>query len=185
MGRGIDYGPGQANIDPKNGIRYGVILANHLPWWYEISEPRYGEATCPKCGNPAEDIDEAPEDYGELEGWTDNGNDYCCTECQYTFESEEAFNGQPIGWAYEKEGYEVYQWGDDSDVFITASPYYTHAPLCSPCAPGACYLGYYASEVAFHAGGEKAYCPGHDWFEDNIAPYAVYRVTDDTLVPPG
>ena len=179
MGKSIDYGMGQTNIGPENGIRYGVISARSiLQAWSDSAEASYGEATCPKCGNPAEDIDKAPEGYGDLEGWEDNGNDYCCLNCRYTFESEEAFGDEPIGWVYIQDGYEAGQNHDDSDVWVTQSPYYTRAQFCSPCAPGACHLDHPTPE------GEKAYCFGHDWFEGGVAPYPVYRVKDDTLVVP-
>ena len=32
--------------------------------------------------------------------------------------------------------------------------------------------------------GERAYCFGHDWFEDKAAPYPVYSVATGELVPP-
>jgi hypothetical protein len=32
--------------------------------------------------------------------------------------------------------------------------------------------------------GAKAYCFGHDWFENGVAPYPVYRVVDDAAVEP-
>ncbi len=39
MGYGIDYGMGKTNIDQKTGIRFGVISANNVDYWYESSEP--------------------------------------------------------------------------------------------------------------------------------------------------
>jgi len=178
MSKGIDYGMGQTNIDPENGIRYGVISQYSLDYWEEGSEPDYGKATCPDCGTPADDIDEAPEDYGALEDWEDNGNEYCCLKCRYSFEAEEAWGDEPLGWVYDKGGYEAHQTRDDSDIWVTKSPYYTRAQFCSPCAPGACHLDHPMPE------GEKAYCFGHDWFEGGVAPYPVYRVEDGSLVKP-
>lgn len=177
MGKGVDYGNGQTNIDPENGIRYGIISANSLAWWHEESEPDYGEPTCPKCGNPAKDIYEAPEGYGNLEDWEDKGGDSCCLDCRYSFWADEAYGDEPLGWTYDRDGYQGFQ-GADPDVWVTKSPYYTRAQFCSPCAPGACHLDHPTPE------GEKAYCFGHDWFEGGVAPYPVYRVKDDTLVVP-
>lgn len=38
MGYGIDYGMGKSNID-ENGIRFGVISAHKVDFWFESSEP--------------------------------------------------------------------------------------------------------------------------------------------------
>ena len=59
---------------------------------------------------------------------------------------------------------------------ILKSDYYTHAQFCSPCVPGAGNLDSPCDS------GEKAYCLGHDWFEDGIAPYPVYRVSDNARI---
>jgi hypothetical protein len=32
--------------------------------------------------------------------------------------------------------------------------------------------------------GIKAYCFGHDWFDNERAPYKVYRVEDDAVIEP-
>ncbi len=45
---------------------------------------------CPRCGKPALPIAFAPEEWGSLPDWEDNGNDFCCAFCKYTFEEEEA-----------------------------------------------------------------------------------------------
>ncbi len=74
--------------------------------------------------------------------------------------------------------YKATQSGDDSDIFILKSPYYTRAQFCSPCAPGACYLTNPCED------GERAYCFGHDWFDDGKAPYPVFLVADDSEVLP-
>jgi hypothetical protein len=175
---GIDYGMGQTNINHETGIRYGVIPMHDIPWWNEEAESNYGEPSCPKCSNPAQDIDKAPENYGELSDWEDNGNDYCCLDCKYTFESWEAFGDEPLSWFVDNGEYLAEQTRDDSDIFVFKSPYYTRAQFCSPCAPGACYL------LNPEPDGAKAYCFGHDWFDGGKAPYPVYRVDDDTEVSP-
>jgi len=61
----------------------------------------------------------------------------------------------------------------DTDIFITKSPYYTLCNFCSPCAPGAGYI------MEQNKNGVKAYCFGHDWFDDGKAPYKVYNVKTD------
>lgn len=111
MNRGIDYGLGQTNIDHDNGIRYGVIPANDLgESWYESSEGdwRLRTCACPKCGNEAVPIDaegvpdlDGP-DYDENDNpieleWDDEGRDYACLDCRYSFDSDQAFGEEPIG----------------------------------------------------------------------------------------
>lgn len=51
-------------------------------------------------------------------------------------------------------------------------------PSSAPCAPGAGYLSNPCPD------GPKTYCFGHDWFENDVAPYPVYRVDTGELVPP-
>ena len=38
-----DYGMGLTNIDHETGIRYGVIAAVRMDFWFEESEPDYGD----------------------------------------------------------------------------------------------------------------------------------------------
>jgi len=146
--KGIDYGLGQTNIDKETGIRYGVINQNEVGQaWFESSEAVYpNEVFCPECGN--EDI----------------------------YSSDINMEIDPIGFKYEEEGYICTQSYDDTDIFITKSPYFTYCQFCSPCAPGA---GYIMNTVE---NGVKAYCLGHDWFEDNEAPYPVYSVETGELI---
>jgi len=63
----------------------------------------------------------------------------------------------------------------DNDIWIFKSPFYTLCRECSPCAPNAGYL-------TSQPGSKKTYCLGVDWFENEIAPYPVYRVADDSVV---
>jgi len=79
---------------------------------------------------------------------------------------------EPAGYIYQGDGY-VCECGDDGDIFVTKSLYYTYAQFCSPCAPGACYLMNPLDELDE---GNKCYCLGHDWFESGKAPYKVYSV---------
>ena len=66
--------------------------------------------------------------------------------------------------------------GEDGDIFIERSPYYTLCEYCSPCAPGAGYL--------MSPGDVRAYCFGHDFFEGETAPYKVYSVETGEEVTP-
>ena len=158
---GIDYGRGITNIDYKTGIRFGVIPHHEIgSAWYENSEPIY-TFLCPHC-----DAD-----------WGIEMNDICPV-CEKEID-DAAFDMQDIDWfEYHQDGYHMHQSYDDTDVWIEKSPYYTFCKLCSPCAPGAGYLMNYTPD------GIKAYCPGIDFFEDNKAPFPIYRVANDELVNP-
>lgn len=167
---GIDYsGTGATcNRDATNGIRYGVISTGSLTecFWDSV-ENDYGEATCPKCGNPAEEgcIDDEP-DYPD---WTDHGSDYFCRDCHYSFNSENAFPEEALGWSIDDGEYKVIDCLD-TDAMIILAPYYTYAQFCSPCVPGAGNLDTPMAE------GVKCYCFGHSWFDGEQAPYPVFRV---------
>jgi len=151
----IDYGMGKTNIDVANGIRFGVISQHEVTQaWCDSSEADYGQPTCPKCGNCS-----------NLE--TDNDvSDYSCENCEYNFSSDQAYGDEPIAHTLDDGEYKATQ--GDHDIFIIKSPYFTLCEYCSPCAPGAGYL--------MNEGSVKAYCFGHDWFEDGKAPYKVFSV---------
>jgi hypothetical protein len=162
MGKGIDYGLGRTNVDLATGIRFGVIHSHAVEFWHEASEGKYGEPTCPTCGcDVTDDSEEMP---------SDATDEYYCTDCEEGWSSDDVFPESPVAFVLDDGEYQAEQGGDDCDVFITKSPYFTRAAFCSPCAPGACYLGSPDSE------GERAYCFGHDFFEGGIAPYPVYSI---------
>jgi ribosomal protein L37AE/L43A len=155
---GIDYGLGRTNIG-EAGIRFGVIHHNEVgSAWYESSEWDYGEPTCPKCGNKANKA---------------HKSDYHCPGCKLNFDSDEAFGDEPVCFYLDDGEYQAKQGGDDCDIFITKSPYFTYARHCSPCAPGACYL---MNPLDNKPESNRAYCFGHDWFESGVAPYPVFSV---------
>ncbi len=175
MASGIDYGMGQTNIDKSNGIRFGVLPMHAIyQAWCDSAEADYGEPTCGECGNDLVEYDDDKHgDYPEIRGCSD----YACESCERVVESQDAYGDEPNGWHVDDGEYKAWQ-DSHGDVMVCASPYYTRAEFCSPCAPGACYL------LNADEDGERAYCFGHDWFEGGRSPYPVYRVTDDTLVEP-
>ena len=102
-----------------------------------------------------------------LQAWADSSEAiYPECDCEDYCECE----NDPEGFSFIAEGYKAFQFGDDCDIFIEKSPYYTVCQFCSPCAPGAGYI------MQTRKNGIKAYCFGHDWFEDEKAPYPVYDV---------
>ena len=162
MGKGIDYGNGLTNIDQKTGIRYGVINQHEvLQVWADSSEAFY-IYHCPHCGSgplkKGQDAKRCPSCYKSI----DPDNDFDCME--------------PSSFYYREDGYLCEQGNDDMDIFIIKSPYFTYCQYCSPCAPGAGYLMWPDKD------GVKAYCFGHDWFEDEKAPYPVYDVKTGELI---
>jgi hypothetical protein len=167
---GIDYGQGtSANRDQATGIRNGVISQNDVgqTWWDE-SEPWYGTPQEP-C--------ECPECEAKVQHPAEWGDTVEC-ECGHTFECELPDCAEPMGHTYEQDGYAA-QCGEDGDIFVCRSLYFTYAQFCSPCVPGACYL---ANPLDEPNDNNKAYCFGHDWFEGGVAPYPVYSVATGELV---
>ena len=151
MDKGIDYGMGTTNIDLKTGIRYGVISTNAPdPWLWEELEPVYGS---PVCWSSEMELDE---------DWNDGD---ACPHCGAET-NDRVYPDSPLGWVYSKNGYECHVGADDSDLWVTKSPYVTRAQFCSPCAPGACHLEHPCPD------GERAYCLGPEWFDDESpCPY--------------
>lgn len=176
MNKGIDYGTpsggsesnglGQTNIDKTTGIRYGVIPQHLvLQTWCDSSEADYGSPSCPSCGGGIPD---------EL---MRSGSRFSCPHCQEECEDWQCWSDEPLGHYIDDSEYKASQ-GGDRDIFVLKSPYYTRAQFCSPCAPGACHLEHPCED------GERAYCFGHDWFDDGVAPYPVYSVKTDLQVYP-
>ena len=112
-----------------------------------------------------------------LQAWADDSEYvYPEPESEDEDDNDPDLCAEPIGFRYESGDYKAHQSGDDTDIFITKSPYYTFARFCSPCAPGAGHLRNYDPD------GVKTYCFGADWFEDGECPYPVYRVDNDECV---
>jgi hypothetical protein len=187
---GIDYSLGRSNVDRSNGIHFGVISLHAINMdRLEEFESQYGNPHCPKCGNECEAIPchteqtehgvacyrDVPEEFENYECPKYSQGEYACKDCEYLFDADEAFPDSPIEQTYERDGYAL-SLGEDGDIFVLKSPYYTRAQYCSPCAPGAGYLTNPCDD------GPKTYCLGADWFEDNKPPYPVYLVAD-VLIP--
>jgi hypothetical protein len=182
---GIDYGMGRTNIDHATGIRYGVISMHSMAdWFFDEYEPQYGEPTCPKCGGSAADsFKEQDTESEEYEQYGHGCADYVCHSCKHTLDSADVFPEEPIGHELNADGYHAVDCLD-SDVMLLASPFYTYAPYCSPCVPGAGNLDGATSGTDGQFGNVKTYCFGHDWFDGGKAPYRVFRVADNSEVLP-
>jgi ribosomal protein L37AE/L43A len=184
---GIDYGNGVANIDQETGMRYGVIHHGEVGQsWYEDSEAQYDNEHCPECGHDLR---------------TRKNGDLYCPGCK-DFDPEYSFDMQkPESFTYDQDGYIAQQSADDCDIFVIKSPYYTYCKFCSPCAPGAGYLmdcitpkqikSMMSMNIAIETnckifaeveGYIRAYCFGHDWFDNDHAPYPVFSVETGELI---
>lgn len=182
MSAGIDYGMGRTNINHETGIRYGVISQGAISQaWSDSSEPDYGDATCPKCEGRAMSYLGI---HSSFEQYEEHGcADYACEDCELTIDSSDCFGDEAIGWNVDADGYKMTDCLD-SDVMILESPYFTFAPYCSPCVPGAGNLDNASEGESDESNGVKTYCVGHDWFEEDCAPYPVYSVETSALIPP-
>lgn len=166
---GIDYGLGRSNVDANTGIRFGVIPANTVgEAWDEKSEPSYPNA-CPHCGQ------DLPEAFDREVATT-----YPC--CDNPVEAGDADYQEPSAFVYKNAEYFAVQ-ADETDIFIEQSPYFTYAQFCSPCAPGACYLLNPLNPLGAPK-SNRAYCFGHDWFENGKAPYPVFNIATQQEVLP-
>lgn len=157
---GIDYGRHTtANRDLETGIRYGIIHLHSLGECAEESFEAEYDPSCPDCGTDLTEDFESPGTCPHCEAEISDGGQYPDDASRHVLKSD---------------GYEG-MLDSSCDAWVFKSPYYTRAAFCSPCAPGACYL---ASPCE---AGEKAYCFGHDWFDEE-APYPVYSVETDELI---
>ena len=108
--------------------------------------------------------DSSEPDYGEPE-LDEDGDEVELPDC-----------AEPLGFSLDDGEYKAYC-GEDGDIFIFKSPYYTQAQFCSPCAPGAGHL----LNPCEH--GPKTYCFPLDWFDaETECPYPIYRVSDNVRV---
>ncbi len=185
----IDYGMGRTNIDTNTLIRFGVISQHSMAdWFYDEFEAQYAGPNCPKCGNEATDnaTEINADNHKDHEEFEHLGGcaDYRCDECRITFDSSEAFGEEPIGHKLEDTEYLAIDCLD-SDVMIIRAPFYTLAPFCSPCVPGAGNLDNANTPTEpLNEEWSKAYCFGHDYFEDHRAPYRVFSVaTGEEVLP--
>jgi hypothetical protein len=111
-------------------------------------------------------------------------------ECGEEFELEMSDFAEPLAFVLDDGSYKA-SCEPCGDIFVMKSPYFTYAQFCSPCAPGACHLMNPLDTVCFvledsePIADNKCYCFGHDWFDDNKAPYQVFSVRTGKLVKSG
>lgn len=113
-----------------------------------------------------------------LQAWADSSEPYFVESVDVEDDDDFDDFAEPISFFYEEEGYSC-ECGEDGDIFVMKSPYFTYAQFCSPCAPGACYLMNPLDEPDEN---NKCYCFDFSWFEDGKAPYLVYSVETNELI---
>lgn len=162
---GLNYGFSGFNKNVKTGIRYSCIPVICIAEaFYDSSEPVYANV-CPLCG---EDI--SPDFLF---------TDFTCPNCAEMVDENDFDLVEPVSEKIEGE-YKAYV-DDRGDCILTKSPYYTYAQFASPCFPGGCYL---LNPLKTAMPDNKCYCFGHDFFDDNEAPYTVYSVKTDEIIYP-
>lgn len=147
---GIDYSLGKSNVNHKTGIHYGIISQNEvLESWCDSSESEYGCPICPECSYE----------------FKRSKSPVKCPACGFKSQNElsQFFRDDPLYHYYKKDGYQLEQYYDDTDIWIMKSQFFTYCQFCSPCAPGA---GDIMNSVNPEDGGIKTYCLGHDWFDE-------------------
>lgn len=207
---GINYaGHTNANRDAQTLIRYGVIHSNAInpDAFSDIQDNGTDEDYAAFVSEIKSRIRSAIESFmpsSRIEDNVESAFEAISDEIDYDS------SGDCTRYSYNKDGYEL-QTMSDGDIFISKSKFFTYAQFCSPCAPGACYLlnpleheeftvtendviegnnvhpdtnerlpvGTYSAKPS---NDNRAYCFGHDWFEDGVAPYPVYSVETGELV---
>lgn len=156
------------NINPETGIRFGVICPSDVENWYDWSSAVVDDK-CPYC-------------QGTNVNLTDEVNGcYTCEGCKATFMEDESEDFTEVGREYITERYKAIQLVEGENIVVEKSPYFTYSRLCSPCYPNAGDLASGIAIVVDESSGYKTYCFGHTWYENGIAPFPIYRVSDGTL----
>ncbi len=165
---GIDYSLGQSNVDSNTGIHYGVISQHSVnpdalnDIFTQGEDIQFAESLKEYLANAKIENEKDGTEFDEDAATQDFADGY---------ESDGGLND----YLYEQDGYKL-TGCLDSDLFVLRSPFYTFAQFCSPCVPGSGNLDSPCET------GPKTYCLGHDWFEDNKAPYAVYSVETGEII---
>lgn len=180
---GIDYGQMAPSNRDANGIHYGVISQNSvqseaLDDIYHGSDSRdigfenWQRSTIQELRDALRGVLEQCASTAQANRFVDCAIDAIESDLGELYESDDSHD-----FFYERNGYEIVQCLDN-DLFVLASPFYTHAQFCSPCVPGAGNLDSPCDS------GPKTFCLGHDFFDGGKAPYTVRSVANGSVVQP-
>lgn len=107
-----------------------------------------------------------------MQAWADSSEAYIPEDLS----DEEAEFYEAEAWVLD-DGEYIAESCLDSDILVIKSPFYTFAPFCSPCVPGAGNL----DEAC--GSGVKTYCFGPDWYDSDDKPkFKIYSVETNALV---
>jgi len=159
------------NMNVETGIHYGVIPKNDL---FNFAEEFFDHAEDMSLKEGFENIIDT------INSLKDQLSDTAIKDILEIAEQDfgENFEDECSLMRYERNGFIIEVPNDDCDLFIIKSPYFTHAPFCSPCAPGACYIKNGVKEGE-EPKGAKAYCLPEDWFEKGKCPYKYWEVKEN------
>ena len=107
----------------------------------------------------------------------------CCNDPNPPSDCECSCYDEPTDWLIEPNDPDYHcEYAESFNaIYFIKSPYYTYCRPCSPCAPNAGDLD--SSTDGPTEGSIPAYCPGLDWYEDNIpCQHEIYSVASRRLV---
>lgn len=153
------------NQDPKNGIHYGVIPFNDL---FNCGEKFFDNAINKTYQAKIDNIKLAVKN-----AFGDNLGKEAIDSIMATLTANlDKYESDNNTYRYECEDYIIEGDGDDTNLFVIKSPYYTMTRPCSPCAPNAGDL----RTANMKTGHLMTYCLDETWFEDEKCPYKYKKV---------
>ena len=169
-----------SNYDEKTGIAYGVISPHALNGCalqdiYDCgTDPHYESAKTEFVTALNDLLDNYPFSCGQIDEILTPAIDVF----NESFDSS-CGDGQCD---YSDVEYILYVYGDNFGIYVIKSPYYTYCRKCSPCAPGAGDLNNPIDKDPDYPDADKALCLDKSFFDDEKAPYRVFRVDNDEEV---
>ncbi|MDD3961287.1 MAG: hypothetical protein PHT77_05430 [Bacteroidales bacterium] len=173
-----------SNYDEKTGIAYGVI-SPHAINPYTLDDI-YTRGTDPYYENGKKEFEDGLKKV--IREYCDNNANLDIADNDIDIDSimdqwNDNYTGPEDGTIdYSDTEYTLHVSGDNFGIFVIKSPYYTYCRPCSPCAPGAGDLNSPYIEWEDMRETQKVYCLGKDYFEDEKAPYRIFRVDNDQEV---
>ncbi len=138
-----------ANVNPKTGIRYGVVSLNSLAEWVYDEFLEHGtDLTHAEALAEARESGEYLDSGGEFDEYAFNDN-YCADETEYELETD----GMKLGLSH---------LGGAALVWVFESPHLADCAVCSSCCPNVGDLDTNRTE------GKTTYSLPAEWFESGM-----------------
>jgi hypothetical protein len=171
-----------SNYDEKTGISYGVISPHAinpdcLSSLYDDGKDPYYESMKEEINNIVNEMINSTA-YTISDDTKSNIIDLIMDDLNDGYENSD---GQCD---YSDAEYTLHVSGDNFGIFVIKSPYYTYCRKCSPCTPGAGDLNnpLEINDIEVLDNFDRAYCLDKSYFDDEKAPYRVFRVDNDQEV---